>query len=97
LSGRSQSVVVDGASSRSAPVISGVPQRSVLGPCLFLFYINGIALGLKTTMRLFADDIMIYLAVKCKQDADLLQKDLDKLVEWEKLWQMEFHTDKCEM
>jgi len=48
-------------------------------------------------MRLFADDIMIYLAVKCKQDADLLQKDLDKLVEWEKLWQMEFHTDKCEM
>jgi len=40
---------------------------------------------------------MTYLAVKCKQDADLLQKDLDKLVEWVKLWQMEFHPDKCEI
>jgi len=40
---------------------------------------------------------MTYLAVKCKQDADLLQKDLYKLVEWEKLWQMEFHPDKCEI
>ena len=48
LSGRSQSVVVDGASSINVPVISGVPQGSILGPCLFLCYISDIALALKS-------------------------------------------------
>jgi len=54
---RTQRVVVDGVGSSSAPVISGVPQGSVLGPCVFLFYINDIADGLKSTVRLFADDV----------------------------------------
>jgi len=61
---RTQRVVVDGVSSSSAPVISVVPQGSVLGLCLFLFYINDIADGLKSTVRLFADDTMMYLTVK---------------------------------
>jgi len=55
-----------------------VPQGSVLGPCLFLFYINDIAYGLKSTIHLFADDTMAYLTVK---DAEGIQRDLDKLVE----------------
>jgi len=94
---RSQHVVIDGVSSSSVPVISGVPQGSVLGACLFLFYINDIAYGLKSTVRLFADDTMAYLTVKNAQDAEEFQRDLDKLVEWEKAWQMEFHPDNYEI
>jgi len=90
LSNRSQSVLVEGACSSSIPVISGVPQGSVLGPCLFLFYINDIADGL------FADDTMIYLAVTNEQDSRIFQEDLDKLTTWEKRWMVEFHPDKCE-
>ena len=97
LSNRTQSVLVDGSHSSSIPVTSGVPQGSVLGPCLFLFYINDIADGLNSTVRLFADDTMCHLTVKNEQDARLFQEDLDKLSVWEHTWMMEFHPDKCEV
>jgi len=58
LSNRTQSVLVEGVSSGEVPVVSGVPQGSILSPCLILFYINNIADGLKSTVRLFADDTM---------------------------------------
>ena len=48
-------------------------------------------------MRLFADDTIAYLAIKSNADAAVLQRDLDKLGEWETKWQMEFHPDKCEV
>ena len=82
---------------RFVPVASGVPQGSVLGPCLFLFYINDIAVGLSSTVRLFADDTMLYLTVQNNKDAELLQRDLDVLYQWEATWIMEFHPDKCEV
>ena len=72
---RTQRVVVEGVSSDASPVVSGVPQGSVLGPCLFLFYINDIAVGLQyvhCSIRLFADDTMLYLAIKNDQDAQSL-------------------------
>ena len=72
-----QSVVIEGVSSSKVPVISGIPQGSVLGPCLFLYYINDIAEQLTSTTRLFADDTMIYMAVKGENDAKLLQVDLN--------------------
>ena len=97
LTNRTQSVVIDGVSSSSVPVVSGVPQGSVLGPCLFLFYINDIAENLTSTTRLFADDTMIYMAVKGEGDAKLLQQDLDTLSRWEDTWMMEFHPEKCEV
>ena len=97
LRNRTQSVLVDGLSSSKVPVLSGVPQGSVLGPCLFLYYINDIAEQLTSTTRLFADDTMIYMAVKGESDADLLQRDLDRLSEWEDKWMMEFHPGKCEV
>ena len=75
----------------------GVPQGSVLGPCLFLFYINDIAQNLHSTTRLFADDTMIYMAMKNESEAKLMQQDLDTLQDWEKKWMMEFHPDKCEV
>jgi len=97
LNDRTQTVVVEGTKSSCVPVLSGVPQGSVLGPCLFLFYINDIARGLSSTVRLFADDTLLYLTIKCKDDASQLQRDLDKLVEWERTWEMEFHPSKCEV
>ena len=97
LSCRTQRVVVEGESSEELEVTSGVPQGSVLGPCLFLYYINDIAEGLSSTVRLFADDTMIYMAIRNDSDAEALQKDLDLLCEWEAKWMMEFHPDKCEI
>ena len=97
LSDRTQAVVVDGLTSSNKSVLSGVPQGSVLGPCLFLYYINDIADNLNSTVRLFADDTMIYLVVTSQSDARRLQQDLDTLTKWEKTWMMEFHPDKCEV
>lgn len=97
LSSRQQTVVVDGKSSEPLPVLSGVPQGSVLGPCLFLLYINDIAEDLHSKIRLFADDTMIYLTIKNTPDAHHLQEDLDKLAAWEATWMMQFHPGKCEI
>jgi hypothetical protein len=61
LSGRTQAVIVEGETSTYLPIDSGVPQGSTLGPSLFLYYINDIATGLDSTIRLFVDDIIAYL------------------------------------
>ena len=63
LSHRFQRVVVDGHTSNSCPVLSGIPQGSVLGPCLFLIYINDMPDTLKSNVRLFADDTIVYLTI----------------------------------
>jgi hypothetical protein len=72
-----------------------VPQGSVLGSSLFLYYINDIPTELDSTIRLFADDTIAYLVIKSNNDALTLQRDLDKLAQWEQLWKMAFHPDKC--
>jgi hypothetical protein len=97
LSDRSQAVVVDGEKSSYIVIIdvdSGVPQGSVLEPSLFLFYINDIPCSLKSTVRLFADDTIAFLAVTSEADAVDLQSNLNKLGIWEKKWKMEFHPDR---
>ncbi len=81
--------------SYEAIVSSGVPQGSVLGPCLFLFYINDIPEQLRAKVRLFTDDTVVYLTIQSSEDAKVLQKDLQKLGEWERKWQMEFYPAKC--
>ena len=93
LSGREQTVVVDGSSSTPAPVLSGVPQGSVLGPLLFLAYINDINKHLSegTKIRLFADDSLLYRIIRTEEDSATLQKDLDTLQAWEIENKMEFH------
>jgi hypothetical protein len=68
--------------SEEVRVTSGVPQRSVLGPLLFLTYVNDISRNIESTIRRFADDCVIYRKVINKEDTENLQKDLDRLGEW---------------
>ena len=95
LTKRQQCVVLDGCRSSSAPVESGVPQGTVLGPLLFLVYINDLPTALKSNIRLFADDCILYRQIKTDRDAIILQEDINKLCQWEKDWQMGFNTSKC--
>ena len=97
LADRKQVVVVDGEKSYEANVMSGVPQGSVLGPSLFLYYINDIAESMNSSVRLFADDTIAYLAITSLEDAEALQEDLSKLGRWEQKWHMEFHPEKCQV
>jgi hypothetical protein len=95
LTNRSQRVVVDGDMSEVAPVTSGVPQGSVLGPILFLVYINDMPECISSTSRLFADDTIVYRPVSNEGDCQILQKDLQALERWETLWGMSFNPSKC--
>ena len=99
LIGRKQCVVVDGKASKPTNVLSGVPQGTVLGPLFFLVYINDISKNLTpgTKIRLFADDSLLYRTIKSTKDCEILQKDLNTLQKWEKLWKMEFHPGKCHL
>jgi hypothetical protein len=86
-------VVIDGETSDEIGVTSGVPQGSVIGPCLFLFYINDLPENLSSHTRLFADDTVVY---NTAQNVHVLQEDLLKLEQWVKDWDMEFNVLKCE-
>ncbi len=97
LSNRKQTVVLEDERSYCGNVTSGVPQGSVLSPCLFLMYINEMPDQLQSTMRLFADDNMAYLAIESDDDIQTLQHDLNLLAAWEHKWQMEFHPGKCQI
>ena len=88
LTNRTQKVVFDGEESESCPVMSGVPQGSVLGLCLLLMYINDMPDMIESNIRLFADDTIIYLTVTNQTDCQTLQADLIKLEIWESEWLM---------
>ena len=77
---------MDGYISQEAPVLSGVLQGTVLGPLLFLIFINDITENVSSPIRLFADDCLIYHEIRSPSDCSLLQKDLDTLVKWSKTW-----------
>ena len=95
LSDRRQRVCVEGELSDWARVKSGVPQGSVLGPLLFLIYINDIDEDILSKFAKFADDSKVARVVNNTDDAELLREDLEKLNKWSKDWQMEFNVDKC--
>ena len=76
---------------------SGVPQGSVLGPILFLVFINDLPEKLSSQVRLFADDTAVYLTIGGLDDGTVLQNDLDKLSLWESQWDMEFNPSKCQV
>ena len=97
LTNRSMRVVVDGETSDPAPVRSGVPQGTVLGPLLFLVYINDMpnVISEGTFIRLFADDCLVYRRIHSLQDQLTLQEDLNNLHCWATRWGMNFNPSKC--
>ena len=88
-------VSVNGTHSSPRPVPSGVPQGSLLGPVLFLLYINDITDHIQSTMRLFADGSIVYREITNTCDHALLQQDLTSLCEWAETWQRNFNITKC--
>ena len=95
LNDRSQVVLVNGEKSNPAPVISGIPQGTVLGPLLFVIYINDLLDNVKSDGFLFADDTKIFHEVTSREDALILQEDINKLEVWSNKWLLNFHPDKC--
>ena len=95
LQNRTQSVIVDGVTSESAEVISGVPQGTVLGPILFLLFINDIADAMEyASIQMFADDCKLVREVQTNEDHEKFQKDLHSAIIWALLNIMEINKDK---
>ena len=89
---RQQRVVVNGVKSDWAPVLSGVPQGTVLGS-LFSLYINGISSDIESEIRLFAD--VCYREIKDEEDTMKLQRHIDRFGSWARKWGMRFQPVKC--
>ena len=92
LTGRKQYVTVKGQSSEWEDVLSGVPQGSVLGPILFILYVNDFPDIIKSVLRIFADDAKIY---QTTDKSDILQDDLQNSDSWADKWELEFSINKC--
>ena len=94
LSERSQRVLLNGQTSSWRPVLAGVPQGSILGPLLFLIYINDLPDELKSNAKLFADDTSLFSIVKDKNEsANILSNDLAQISKWAYNWKMLFNPD----
>src|SRR3981081_568834 len=97
LNRRKQRVVLNGSESEWIEVTSGVPQGSVLGPILFLIFINDIDECIKTRIWKFADDTKVVGRVGSKKGIELITEDLLALVKWCQDWQMVFNVEKCKV
>ncbi|CAB4004229.1 Hypothetical predicted protein, partial [Paramuricea clavata] len=98
LTNRHQRVTVLGKTSHSLPVLSGVPQGSILGPLLFVIYVNDLPQETSTSsIALYADDTKCYRPVRSHKDEQYLQKDLDGINNWCELWRMDLNQSKCEV
>lgn len=95
---RQQRVTINGSSSSWLPVTSGVPQGSILGPILFLIYINDLPNVIRySNISLFADDTKFFMNINGIQDCNKVQRDLESVYEWSKTWLMKFNTSKCKV
>ena len=96
LAHRTQKVIIDNSYSNEVAVTSGVPQGSVLGPILFLLYINDLPDKIKCKVRIYADDVVLYTEVMNNEPAsENLQADLDQLCRWCRDWKMSINVKKC--
>ena len=91
---RQQCVKINKVHSHLLPVISGIPQGSILGPLLFLIYINDIP-ECAVSSILFADDTKCFKTVGNLNDSDQLQEDLNSLYKWSLDWNLTFNLSKC--
>jgi hypothetical protein len=99
LTNRKQKVTVEGEESEICDVLSGVPQGSILGPLLFLMYINDLPDVVNKTCKvaLFADDAKVFREIKNINDAQDLQLQLDNIIRWSVKWGMKFNATKCKV
>ena len=97
LTNRLQAVRVANSTSSFRPVLSGVPQGSVLGPLLFLIYINDIVdiFGRGLTVKLYADDVKLYTEIRDIESITELQLGLEQLYDWADEWQLCVSLNKC--
>ena len=97
LSDRKQRVVHANSTSNWSSINAGVPQGSILGPLLFLIYINDIISNINANIRLFADDTSLYIIVDTPENAaEILNNDLDTIHNWSKTWLVTFNPSKTE-
>ena len=94
---RHQQVVINNSKSSWAKVTSGVPQGSVLGPVLFLVYVNELPSLVQCGIKMFADDVKLYMGIQGRSDIQKLQQDLDTLAHWSDKWLLKFSTSKCKV
>jgi len=76
-------------------VLSGIPQESVLGPLLFVIYINDMSDSIANILELFADDSKLISIIKCAEDLSQLEQDLANISEWSVKQKMSFNYKKC--
>jgi len=95
LVGRIQRVRIGGQLFKEVKVNSAVPQGSIMGPLLFLVYVNDTWRNFNSSIRLFPDDCIIYMEITNKNNIENLQKDLDTLVEWAVENGMKVNPGKC--
>jgi len=88
-----QRVVLNGEASEWPEVTSGVPQGSIIGPLLFVLYVNDIAEAIQCDLEVFADDTKIYSIIETIKDIIKLQQDLNKLQDWSKLSLLSLNID----
>jgi len=97
LSNRLQKVVLNGHLSSWVPVVSRVPPRSVLGPLLFILYMNNIPDLIGCKLRMFTDDTKSYSVIRNFDDYLKLHSDVDRLLQWSHLWLLRFNIAKCKL
>ena len=97
LKDRRMKVSVGGSESRWAPVTSGVPQGSVLGPLLYLMYVNDLPSWMMNCMAMFADDSKLWRRIRSEEDARSLQRDLDMVEDWNDESLLELNWAKCHL
>ena len=96
LHNRFQRVTILGATSSPLPVTSGVPQQSIIGPMLFLLYVNSLPDAVRSSqIAAFVDDTKIFKEITSKRDAEQLQEDLSNLITWSDSASLNFNYSKC--